>query len=234
MSQSSYGSGVWRGFSAFQVFGDHLPMGGFKLVTRIRVEESSMMEMLAGRASSADVLDPELGSAVLRASLGLMRNSAVQCVYANVDGAVAMLSTEGIRAAGDSIRTHDRLVSMFSSRLALLVGEEMVSYGEVFEFPNLTVAKRAFSAVMEETEETTHLRTALRLGAQLNGRGHSVDLQGLTSLGDQANLLTTNSVDVDGLPPWWWRGMLARRSGAGIEVLDDLPEGEAFAGLLDI
>ncbi len=233
MSQSSYGSGVWRGFSAFQVFGDHLPMGGFKLVTRIRVEESSMMGALASRASSASVLDPDLGNAVLRASLGLMRSGVVQCVYANIDGAVALLSTDGIRAAGDSIRSHDRLVSMFSSRLALLIGEELVSYGEVFEFPNLTVAKRAFSSVMEETEETTHLRTAMRLGAQLNGRGHSVDLRGLTSLGDQASLLTNNQIDVDGLPPWWWRGMLARRGSGGIEVFDDLPEGEAFAGLVE-
>lgn len=190
------------------------------------------MGALAQRASSAGVLDPDLGNAVLRASLGLMRSSVVQCVYANVDGAVAMLSTEGIRAAGDSIRTHDRLVSMFSSRLALLAGQEVVAYGEVFEFPNLTVAKRAFSAVMEETEETLYLRAALRLGAQLNGRGHAVDLGGLSSLGEQASLLTTNRVDVEALPPWWWRGMLARRSAEGIEVFEDLPEGEAFAGLV--
>ena len=233
MSGSSYGSGVWQGFSAFQVFGDHLPMGGFQLVTRIRVAQSSILGALAQRAGSADVLDSELGNAVLRAGLGLMRSQVVRCVYVNTDGVVALLSSEGIRAAGDSIRTHDRLVSMFSSRLALLVGQELVSYGEVFEFPNLTVARRAFTAVMDETDESMHMRCALRLGAQLTGRGHAVDMDGLGSLGDQARFLTTNQVDVDQLPPWWWRGMLARRQGGGIEVIDDLPHDDAFGALID-
>lgn len=207
-------------------------MGGFQLVTRIRVEESSLLGALAERAKTSAVLDPDLGHAVLRSGLGLMRNQAVRCVYVNTDGVVALLSTEGIRAAGDSIRTHDRLVSMFAARLALLTGHELVAYGEVFEFPNLTVARRAFTSVMDETDETTHLRCALRLGAQLNGRGHAVDLQGLDSLRDQAQLLSTNRVDVEQLPPWWWRGMLARRNGAGVEVIEDLPLGEAFGGLI--
>ena len=47
---------------------------------------------------------------------------------------------------------------------------------------------------------------------------------------ERAGLL---AIDLEALPHWWWRGVAARfRSDGGVELYDDVPQGQDFAALV--
>jgi hypothetical protein len=53
------------------------------------------------------------------------------------------------------------------------------------------------------------------------------------TLEEQTSLLQSNGIDMDALPPWWWRGIAAQVKPDGeIEVFDELPPGEDFGRLV--
>lgn len=225
---------AWKRFSAFQVLGDHMPMTGFRLVLQIAADAARVDGLLEARARESDPLDPELARATVRAGLGIVRSDAVSFVYAAPEETVALLRPNSVKGVGRSLEVHDRLVSMVAARLALLVGEEVAVHARIYEFPDLGVVRRAFCSVLEAIEEATPLRSAMRLGAQLRGRGQPFHPSMIETLEEQTALLQGGGIDMEALPPWWWRGVAARPAADGeVRVFDDLPAGDDFAALVD-
>jgi hypothetical protein len=225
---------AWKRFSAFQVLGDHMPMTGFRLVLQIAADPAHVDSLLEARAGRSDPLDPDLARATLRAGLAIVRSDTVSFVYAAPEQTVALLRPNSVKGAGRSLEIHDRLVSLVAARLALLVGEEIAVHARIYEFPDLGVARRAFCGVLEAIEEATPLRSAMRLGAQLRGRGEPFHPSMIETLEEQTALLQGGGIDMEALPPWWWRGVAARAAGNGeVHVFDDLPSGDDFAELVE-
>jgi len=211
-----------------------MPMTGFRLVLQIAADPTRLDGLLEARASQSAPLDPDLARATLRAGLGIVRSDAVSFVYAVPEGAVALLRPNSVKAVGRSLEVHDRLVSLVAARLALLVGEEVSVHARIYEFPDLGLVRRAFCGVLEAIEEATPLRSAMRLGAQLRGRGEPFHPSMIETLEEQTALLQGGGIDMETLPPWWWRGVAARPAASGdVSVFDDLPSGDDFAALVD-
>jgi hypothetical protein len=222
----------WRGFAAFQVFGDHVPMDGFRLVVRLRVDAEQLSAALEERATEQGALDPELGRFLIRAGLGVMQTGVVSFAYVNGSEAVLMLDAAAIGKGGESLAVHDQLVSSYSARLALLLGRVIPVIGEVYEFPNVDVVRKAIMGVQEVFEEGTPSRSSHWLGAQLRGRGEPFHPSMVDTIEEQMALLQGHGVDLERLPHWWWRGVAARLTGTQVEVFEDLPESEHFGSLI--
>jgi hypothetical protein len=225
-------NGSWQGFSSFQVFGDHVPTGGVFQVVNIAADPERLSAALETRASGSAPLDPQLAQAVLRAGLGLMQSGSVSFVYANTEGVTALIKSEAVAEAGKSMEVHDHLVSIFAARVALLAGRELPVAARAYEFPDLGVVRQAFVSALDTLEESTMTRCANRIGAQMRGRGEPFHPSMTESLEEQMHLLEDKGVDMESLPPWWWRGVAARASDAGVEVFDELPAGDDFGTLV--
>jgi hypothetical protein len=239
MSTSARGNfATWAGFSAFQVFGDHAPLDGFQVVVRLQVDRDALARILARRAGLAEPLDPDLAQRVLRAGMSVMTTDVVSFVHATIDGATVILRPDAIERVGASHELITRLVSAYAGRLALLLGHELPVIATVYEFPNLVVVRRAFAAGIEQEEDSVPHRSAWWLGSQLTGRGESFHPAMIETLEEQTSFLGSHDIDIERLPPWWWRGLVARaapvRGGGsqGVEVIDDLPGGDEFAALV--
>ncbi|NVB41180.1 hypothetical protein G6O69_25295 [Pseudenhygromyxa sp. WMMC2535] len=216
----------WNAFSAFQVFGDHVPMDGFSLVVRLIADTRTMERLLAARAAEQEVLDPELARMVVRAGLGLITTGNVSFVYANANEAIVLIRSEVVQDVGQSLEVHDRLISAWSSRMALISGEAVPVVGRVYEFPDLGVVRKALRASVDGLEQSTPLRSARRLGAQLRGRGEPFHESMIESIEEQTSLLEHHGVDMDQLPSWWWRGVAAKLgnvSAGEVELWSELP-----------
>jgi hypothetical protein len=223
----------WRKFAAFQVFGEYVPMSGFRLVVQLSVQRSALHTALEQRAADQTTLDPALARIHLRAGLALARSGLITFVYATPEDVVAVVRSDIVGPAGTPVEIQNQLLARFSARLSLLAGREFPGEARIYEFPDVVVVRRALCALQEEVEETTPLRSSLWLGSQLRGRGQPFHASMLETLEEQTSLLSTNGVDMDALPSWWWRGIAASVGDRGeIEIYDELPMGEAFGELV--
>jgi hypothetical protein len=226
----------WNAFSAFQVFGDHVPMDGFSLVVRIAADTETVERLIAGRAHEQDSLDPELAMMMLRAGLGLIQLPAVSFVYANPDETVVVLRPESVQEVGQSLEVHDHLISSWAARMALISGDSLPVSGRVYEFPDVGVVRKAVRSAVDNHEETTPLRSAKRLGVQLRGRGQPFHASMVETLEEQTHLLEENGIDMNALPSWWWRGVAARSSSPGdpnaVEIWGELPGSDELSELI--
>ena len=214
----------------FEVFGDYAPSDGARIVVHVASEPSARMSVLERRAAGSQWLDPVFAQGHMRAGLSLMRCDAVCFAWANAEGAVVLLR-EGAQSLA---LVENEVVSMFTARLSVLLGEELPAVGRLYELPDLTVVRRAFGAMVEDVEDATPQRSSLWLGAQLKGRGQPFHPSMIESLEEQSSLLQANGIDMDALPSWWWRGMAAiRRSDGTLDVVQDVPSGEAFGELVE-
>lgn len=218
-----------RRLHPFEVFGDYAPHAGARIVIRVNSSSKSRMAAISRRAGASALLDPAFAQGHLRAGLSLLQSDSVCFAWANAEGAVLLLR-EGV---GPVAPIENELVSAFTARLSLLLGTELVAVGAIYELPDLTVVRRAFGAMVEDVEEATPKRSSLWLGAQLAGRGQPFHPSMVESLEEQSGLLQSNGIDMDALPGWWWRGMAGiRRPDGSLDVVEDIPSGEAFADLL--
>lgn len=226
----------WNAFSAFQVFGDHVPMDGFSLVVRISADVDAVERLIASRAAQQDALDPELAVLMVRAGLGLVRSPAVSFVYANPDETVVLLRSDVVHDVGQSLEVHDHLISSWAARMALLSGVSLPISGRVYEFPDLGVVRKAVRSAVEQHEEATPQRSARRLGVQLRGRGEPFHSSMVETIEEQVHLLEEHGVRMDGLPNWWWRGLAARSLDAldpdKVQLWPQLPTGDALAAII--
>ena len=216
----------WNAFSAFQVFGDHVPVEGFSLVIRIEAKHEALERLIEGRAESQDALDPELAKMVLRAGLGMILSPAVSFVYSNVEETVVLLRSEAVAEVGQSLEVHDHLLSRFVARLTLISGAVVPVCGRVYEFPDLGVVRKAVRSAIDLHEDGTPLRSARRLGAQLRGRGQPFHLSMVDTIEEQTHLLEQHGVDMNALPSWWWRGVAVRTAPndrTRVELWSELP-----------
>lgn len=225
----------WHALSAFQIFGDHVPMGGFTLVVRLVVDSAAAESALGSRAMSQPPLDPSLAVSIVRAGLGLIQSGMVSFVYANSEECIAVLRGDVVVEVGQSLTVHDHLVSEFAGRLALLVGRPLPIAGQIYEFPDLGVVRKALRACVDEFEQSTPLRSATRLGSQLRGRGQPFHSSMVETLEEQTHLLQQAGIDMDSLPTWWWRGVAARMPAVGtaIELWPELPATEVLLGFIE-
>ena len=227
------GNHTWGKFSAFRVLGDHEPMPGFRLVMQFAPRPEAVTRLLEQRARNSDALDSELARLTVRAGIGLLQSHNVSFAYANAEEVVALIRPDAVARMGSSLAVYEQLLSMYSARLAVLLGEELHVSGHIFEFPDLGIARRAFVAAQEWVEEGTMLRSARRLGSQMRGQGQPFNAASVESADGQSTLLRGAGVDIDALPHWWWRGIAARfRSDGGVELYDDVPHGADFAALV--
>lgn len=225
---------TWNKFSAFRVLGDHEPMPGFRLVVQLAPTPESLARVLAARASKSDPLDSELARATVRAGVGLLQSHFVSFAYATPEETVALIRVDAVSRVGSSLAVYDRLVSMLAARAAVLLGEELVVTGSIYEFPDLGIAQRAFIAAQEWVEEATAHRTAWRLAQQMAAQGKALADGVLDSVDGQASLIRAAGVELDKLPGWWWRGIAARmRADGGVELYDDVPAGAGFAAIIN-
>lgn len=225
---------TWNKFSAFRVLGDHEPMPGFRLVMQLAPTAESLARVLAARANKSDALDSELARATVRAGVGLLQSQFVSFAYATPEETVALVRVDAVGRVGSSLAVYDRLVSMYAARVAVLLGEELVISGSIYEFPDLGIAQRAFIAAQEWVEEATPQRTAWRLAQQMAAQGKALAEGVLDSLDGQASLIRAAGVELDKLPGWWWRGIAARmRVDGGVELYDDVPAGAGFAAIIN-
>ena len=226
----------WNAFSAFQVFGDHVPMDGFSLVVRIAADPATVEELLASRAHSQAILDPKLAVMMLRAGLGLATSRAVSFVYANPEETVVVLRREVVQEVGQSLEVHDHLISSWSARMALISGMSLPITGRVYELPDLGVVRKAIRNAVDSHEEQTPLRSAKRLGAQMRGRGEPFHASMVETLEEQSELLREGGVNIDALPAWWWRGIAARVADPNnpdqVQIWSELPSDEHLAELI--
>jgi hypothetical protein len=225
----------WNAFSAFQVFGDHVPMGGFSLVVHIAADTEAVDRLLARRAGQEDVLDPELAQLMLRAGLGLAQSAAARFVYATCDEAVVLLRPDAVAELGQSLEVHDHLISDWVGRMALLSGEALPVHGRVYELPDLGVVQKLFRTIVDGFEDQTPLRSARRLGAQLRGRGQPFHLSMVETLEEQSHLLEEHGVNINALPSWWWRGVAARPNdvAGAVEIFAELPATDELVSLIE-
>jgi hypothetical protein len=224
---------AWKKFEPFQVFGDYVPMTGFRVVIQVAPEPGMLSSAIERRSPEVELLDPALARCTMRAGLGLLRSGVVSFAYATSEEAIAVVRSEAVRRLGDSIAIYDTIVSSFAARLSLLAGAELRVVGRIYEFPDMEVVRRAVVTLVEDVEEATPLRTSLRLGAQLRGRGRAFHPSMVETLEEQTSLLQSNGIDMDALPSWWWRGVagFVERDGS-VAVYDELPSGEALGELL--
>ncbi len=230
-SAASRANATWNKFSAFRVLGDHEPMPGFRLVMHLAPTSESVARALAARASKAEVLDPELSKALIRAGVGVLHSGFVSFAYATPEEVVLLVRVDAVGKVGSSLAVYDRLLSMYAARVALILGEEIVVSGSIYEFPDIGIAQRAFIAAQEWVEEATPLRSAWRVAQQQQAQGRGV--AGFESVDGQAQVLRGAGVDLERLPGWWWRGIAARiRGDGGVELYDEVPSGADFAALI--
>jgi hypothetical protein len=224
---------AWGRFAAFEVLADHVPLTGFRLVMQLRVAPLVVEALLESRAGRQDLLDPDLAIRTVRAGLSLAQHPFATFAYATTDEAAILIRSDACRDGMSSLAVHDALLSAYASRMTLLLGREVAAVGRIFEFPELSVAQRAFGTLLEQVEDATPLRTATRLGVQLRGRGEPFHPSMLESLEEQAALLQSNGVELDALPGWWWRGVAAQRAPSGaVAIHDELPGGGDFAAMV--
>ena len=227
------GNHTWNKFSAFRVLGDHEPMPGFRLVMQFAPRPEGMARLLELRARTSDPLDSELARLTIRAGIGLLQSHNVSFAYSTAEEVVALVRVDAVSRMGSSLAVYEQLLSMYSARLAVLLGEELVVSGHIFEFPDIGIARRAFVSAQEWLEEATPLRSSRRLGLQMRGMGQPFHPGSLETTEAQVGLLRAAGVDLQGLPHWWWRGIAARfRSDGGVELYDDVPHGADFAALV--
>ncbi|MCA9657802.1 MAG: hypothetical protein KC486_05620 [Myxococcales bacterium] len=232
-SAAGRANATWNKFSAFRVLGDHEPMPGFRLVMRLAPTPDSLARLLSARAERSDALDSELARAIVRAGVGLLQSHFVSFAYATPEEIVALIRLDAVAKVGSSLAVYDRLVSMYSSRMAVLLGDEAVVTGSIYEFPDLGIAQRAFIAAQEWVEEATPLRSAWRVSQQRAAKGEAVDSGALATTEGQAGVLRAAGVDLEKLPSWWWRGIAARMRGdGGVELYDEVPSGADLASLI--
>ncbi len=225
---------TWHALSAFQIFGDHVPMAGFTLVVRLLVDRGAADTTLGQRARYQPPLDPAFAVATMRAGLGLIQSGMLSFVYANTEECVAVLRRDVVGDVGQSLVVHDHLVSEFAGRLSLLIGQPIAVCGQIYEFPDVGVVRKAFRACVDEFEQSTPHRSATRLGAQLLGRGQPFHASMVETIEEQTHLLQQAGIDMDSLPSWWWRGIAARMPtpDSGIELWSELPATDALVGLI--
>lgn len=224
---------AWHKFSPFQVFDDHAPMGGFRLVMQIAPVAATLDRAVEARASASVPLDPDLASLAIRAGLGLIRSGVASFVYATPEEVMLLVGKDACSSAGASMAVHDRLVSSFSARLSLLSGHELPATGRIYEFPDLDVTRKAFRTVQDAVVTGALRRAAVRLATQMRAREEAFDPKMLDDPEEQTELLRSNGVQLDELPPWWVGGVAARvRADGSVEVFDDLPLGDGFATLV--
>jgi len=224
---------AWKKISAFEVFGDYVPMSGFRLVIKVGARHEALEAILESRARQTEPLDPHLARWVMRAGLGLSRSGLASFVYATSYDAVVVIRSDLKPEAGTAMRIHSELLTLFTARLSLLTGRELPAIAHIFEFPDVAVVRKALVALVEDVEESTPLRSSQWLGAQLRGRGQAFHPSMVETLEEQTSLLQANGVDMDSLPSWWWRGVAAQVDVDGrIQVFDELPQGEALGALI--
>lgn len=209
-------------------------MDGFALVVRLIVDRESAGSALGTRALSQPPLDPALAVATVRAGLGLIQSGMVSFVYANPDECVAVLRRDLVGEVGQSLVVHDHLISEFAGRLALLIGRPLPVSGQIYEFPDLGVVRKALRSCVDDFESSTPLRSAIRLGAQLRGRGQPFHSSMVETLEEQTHLLQQAGINMDALPSWWWRGVAARipAVGTGVELWSELPATDVLLGMI--
>jgi len=222
----------WHPFSAFQVYADHVPMGGFRLVARLCPDPATVLRTVGARAHLATAIDPELGQALIRAGVGLAQASGVAFVYSNTQEVVVLLEPNIVTEVGQSLQMHDHLVSRMAARLARIVGVEVPIEGTLYEFPNVAVVRKAMASTLDAHEEATPKRAAAFVGAQMVGRGEGFHPSLIESIEEQHQLLQQNGVELEQLPNWWWRGIAARATPESVELFDDLATGEALSALV--
>jgi hypothetical protein len=228
---------AWKKFAAFEVFGDYAPMAGFRLVVKLGVRPDALHDMIRRRAPESTLLDPQLGRWIVRAGLGLVRSGLISFAYATAQECLVVVRLDAMGRPTDMQRSvisiENELLTLFTARLSLLLGRELPVVGQIYEFPDLRVIRRALTRLVEEIEETTPLRSSLWLGAQLRGRGEAFHPSMLETLEEQTSLLQANGIDMDALPSWWWRGVAAAVEANGeVEVFAEIPPGEDFGGLI--
>ncbi|GEM_PF-1438641 len=219
----------WNAFSAFQVFGDHVPMDGFSLVVRIVADTHVLDRLVESRAKSQSPLDPALGQMMLRTSLGLITTGMVSFVYANIHEAIVVIRSEVVNDVGQSLVVHDKLISTWGGRMARMSGAVVPIVGRVYEFSDIGVVRTAVQACVDHLEDTTPLRSAHRLGLQLRGRGEPFHQSMIESIEEQTSLLDAHGINMDGLPTWWWRGVAAKLGNAAageVELWPELPNSD--------
>jgi hypothetical protein len=223
---------TWKKFAAFQVFGDYAPTRGFRVLVQVGADPEALLAAIEQRARGQDLLDPELARANLRAGLGLLRSGLVSFAYATVEEAIVMLHREAADAEGAPFAAQTRLVADYSAALSLLLGQPIPAFARIYEVPDVAVARRALVSLAGDVEEATPLRSSMWLGAQLRGRGQPFHPSMVETLEEQSHLLQTNGIDMDALPMWWWRGVVAIHGPRGVMIYDELPGGEELGNLL--
>lgn len=238
MNNGSHNPGAWAlpawgKIGAFQVFGDYAPMPGFRIVVAVGPTSEVLTTLLESRAGEVPWLDPDLARASVRAGLGLLRAGIGEFVYANAEQALVLVGHDAGARAGSAVAIQSRIVSMYAARLALLCGRELPVQARMFEFPDITVVRRALSALVEDVEETTPLRSSIWLGAQMRGRGQQFHPSMIETIEEQTSLLRGHGIDMDSLPSWWWRGVAAQLGrGGSVQIFDELPHGDEFGDLV--
>ncbi len=223
----------WEKFSVFRVISDHKPMPGFRLVIQLSPARESVSRIAASRARTQEPLDPDLSRAVLRAGIGLLQSRLVSFVYANTEEVLLLIREDAVGRLGNSNAVYEHLLSQFASRLSLMIGEEVIVRGQLYEFPDLGIVRRAFLAALEWVEEAAPTRASVRVSDQMRGAGRAPDPLVLRSIEGQHNLIRNAGVDLESLPSWWWRGIGARfRRDGGVDLHDDLPSGSKFTSLV--
>ncbi len=224
---------AWKKIAAFEVFGDYAPVDGSRLVIKVCLTPAALERVLESRAEASELLDPAFARWMVRAGLGLSQSGQVSFVYATPLEAVCLVRSDVVQGAGAVLPIQSQLLTGFTARLSLLAGLEVSASTQLFEFPDVSVVRRAFSRLVEDVEESTPLRSSLWLGAQLRGRGQPFHPSMLETLEEQTSLLQSNGVDMDALPPWWWRGIAAAvRPDGSVDIYDDLPPGDAVGELI--
>lgn len=225
-------SDAWQPFTAFQVYSDHVPMDGFRLVVRLVPDMQSMAACISERAKGAGPLDPVFSQAVIRAGVALAQIDGIDLVYASAQECTVVLSRGSVSMVGQSMLVHDFLVSRYAARLARLTEREIAVSGMLFEVPNDAVVRKALSASLNGVEVSAPWRAALYVGSQVLGRGGSFDPTSIGTLQGQRDVLAAAQVDLEALPAWWRRGLAARNNVDSVELFDQIPDGDSLGQLL--
>ena len=226
-------SDAWHSFTAFQVFADHVPVGGSSLMLRLVPDVPSMAACLSQRAPNADPLDPEFTQMIIRAGLALAQIDGVTLVYASGHECCVVVDGSRISEVGQSLLLHDFMVSRFAARLAILTGSEIAVTGSLYEFPSPEVVRRALAASLQGVEAAAPWRAAFYVGTQVLGRGGSFDPASIQTEEGQQGILRAAGVNLQALPAWWRRGLAARSNTEVVELFDQLHDAEALTALVE-